>query len=182
MGTRSRNELQRRRTRDFATSPTVAWHCALESTARARPGSCLVKLGELPRALEAFQASIQAEREFPGMHSAAYLDYAEIVLLLDRRDLYEDALDQLSEHESTAPFPFLQYRSGAAAAFLCERLGRTAEARAAAARALSAAAKTESPFRSHRRLGLVKGRDAGVDERLWRLAHSSSSEQLQRGR
>jgi hypothetical protein len=71
-----------------------------------------------------------------------------------------------------AIFPILQYRAFGAAAFLSESLGNLDDARAFAKQALSAAALTESPFRSHRTLGLVEGSDEEVQRRLWHLARS----------
>jgi len=143
------------------------------AAAHKQRGSCLAKLGRRDEALNAFHAALDAESRFPGVQGLAYLDYAETVLQAERSDLYEDALSQLARRADKEPFPNLQYRSGVAAAFLCERLGRTDEARAAATRALTAAAKTESPFRYHRKLGLVRGTDADVQARLWRLAGRS---------
>jgi tetratricopeptide (TPR) repeat protein len=137
-------------------------------------GSCLAKLGHLEQALRSFQAALDAERRYPGVQGTAYLDYAEVVLQLGRSELYEDALACLGQRAEKTPFPITQYRSDVATAFLCERLGRTAEARAAATQALAAAAKTESPFRYHRRLGLVEDADPNVQGHLLRLAGRSA--------
>jgi hypothetical protein len=108
------------------------------------------------------------------MRGTAYLDYAEMVLRANCSELYEDALAGLDRRAQEEPFPFMQYRSGVASAFLYERLGRTAEASAAATRALAAVAQAESPFLYHRRLGLVEETDPNVQTELRRLAGKSA--------
>jgi tetratricopeptide (TPR) repeat protein len=134
----------------------------------------LTKRGELDAALESLRRALDAEREYPSAQGTAYLDYAELVLRLQRTDLYEDALSHLDFRSNTKPLPIVQYRSGAAAAFLCEHSGRLEHARTAAMRALVAAAKTDAPFRYHRRIGLVGRTDSDELERLWRLAGQSA--------
>jgi tetratricopeptide (TPR) repeat protein len=136
----------------------------------AQRGACYVELGLHGEAITAFRESLAVERQFPNVKSDAYLEYAELVLALERRDLYEDALTELLERTSGEPFPVQRYRSGAATAFLCDALGRHGDAKAAATRAIAAAGETESPFPYHRQLGVVKDTNGDVQARLWRLA------------
>jgi len=97
---------------------------ALEQRAR-----CLRQLGHSAEALNACCQALEMERRYPNVRGTAYLEYAELVLELQRSDLYEEAVVLLVERSAEEPFPFLQYRSRVARAFLCERLGREVEAR-----------------------------------------------------
>ena len=133
-------------------------------------GSCFAGLGQYEQALAALRESLAVERRFPNVKTDAYLDFAELVLELKRRDLYDEAVAELGTREADAVFPIQQYRLAASIAFLSEALGRLEIAREAAVRAIDAASKTESPFRYHRRLGLVGEVNEDIQARLWRLA------------
>ena len=150
--------------RDYPTEATQL------SQAHAQRGSCLARLGRHDEALAAFQSSLAAERRFPYSKCDAYLDYADLVVQAQRTELYKDALAEINKREPGGPFPIQQYRIGVAKAFLCEALGRMAEARDAALRAIAASGETQSPFQYHRDLGIVTQIDDGVQARLWRLA------------
>jgi hypothetical protein len=117
---------------------------------------------------------MEAERSRPGTEGNPHLAFVELVLALGRRDLFSGALSILGGRRAAELFPVVRYRKSAAAAFLCEELGLHGEAGAHATDALAAAAKTASPFRYHRSLGLVKTTDADVQGRLWRLAGKSA--------
>jgi len=144
------------------------------AAAHQQRAQCLAALGRGSDALDEFRRALEAERAHPGIRGYAYLEFAELVLALGRKDLFREALSVVTERESIEPFPIAQYRKAAAAAFLCEELVLNSEARAHALDALAAAAKTESPFRYHRRLGVVTVTDSEVQARLWRLAGMSA--------
>jgi hypothetical protein len=127
-------------------------------------------LGRTDEALAAFRAALAAERSQPNVHTLAYLGFAELVLAHDRRELYPEALATLDEFGTDEVFPATQYRSAASRALLHEALGDPTRARQCAALALAAAAKTESPFRYHRKLGLVESADSKLQAQLQRLA------------
>lgn len=135
-------------------------------------GQCLVALGRGSEALDEFQRAMETERY--GIRSYAYLEFIELVLALDRKDLFHEALSIISKQETPEPFPVTQYRRAAATAFLCEELGMESEAQAHATLALAAAAQAESPFRYHRKLGLVAVSDLQVQNRLRKLAGQSA--------
>jgi tetratricopeptide (TPR) repeat protein len=138
--------------------------------AHQQRAQCLAALDRGSDALDEFRRAIGAERAHRGIQGYVYLEFAELVLALGRKDLSREALSFITDRESTDLFPIAQYRKAAAAAFLCEELGLNSEAHAYAVDALAAAAKTESPFRYHRRLGVVTVTDSEVQARLWRLA------------
>jgi tetratricopeptide (TPR) repeat protein len=140
--------------------------------AHRQRGNCLVSLRRSDEALGAFQAALAMEQAHPGVRGPAYLDFSELVLALGRVDLYPEALEVIKARQQEEILPVAQYRAFGAAALFSDDLGNLDDARAFATRALSAAALTESPFRYHRRLGLVDTPDEDVQRRLWQLARS----------
>lgn len=144
------------------------------ATAHQQRARCLAALGRKTNALDELLLSLEAERTHSGVQGHAYLDFAELVLELGRNDLFREALSALGARRTQEVFPIAQYRNAAAAAFLCEHLGLTDASRTHALDALAAAAKTETPFRYHRHLGLMNHADPNLQRRLWKLAGKSS--------
>jgi tetratricopeptide (TPR) repeat protein len=142
--------------------------------AHQQRAQCLAALGRGSDALDEFRRALEAERTHRGIQGYAYLEFAELVLALGKKDLYREALSTITDRELTNPFPIAQYRKAAAAAFLCEELGLNSEANVYALDVLAAAAKTESPFRFHRALGVVRVTASELQARLWRLAGTSA--------
>ena len=140
--------------------------------AHRQRGKCLVAMQRPDEAVQAYQAALAVERSHPSGKGHAYLDLSELVLALNRDDLYAEVLEVVRARQYHEIFPVAQYRAFGAAAFLSEHLGSPDDAREFATKALSAAARTESPFRHHRKLGLVDTSDEEVQRRLWHLARS----------
>ena len=130
--------------------------------------SCLVDLGRHAQALAAYEAALAAERAFPNLRTGAVLDYGELAIALHRTDLYPRIEWLLNEMTSTSgpQFPVGDYQYSVVRAFLAAERKDWAAVRTHAARALAAASKTESPFRYHRKLGLVSFVDPKVVEQL----------------
>ena len=131
---------------------------------------CLVDLGRLPEAIEAFRASMSAQRTLRSIASNAHLDFGELVCALQRTDLYEEVAEAIAEFGAGTPFPVHRYKYAAVRAVLAEARGEFPAATEHAREALAAAAATESPFRRHRSLGLVQFVDPLLLERLRALA------------
>jgi tetratricopeptide (TPR) repeat protein len=94
-------------------------------------------LGEVDRALEAYEAAIEAQLRFPNIQTGAPLDYAFAVALFKRSDRYVLALPIL---EAVGPsiFPGANFQANAAHALILAHLDRGEEARAKADDALEA--------------------------------------------
>jgi tetratricopeptide (TPR) repeat protein len=127
---------------------------------------CLADLGRHTEALDAYEASFQAQRQAPNWKTTAYLDFGELVLGLSRKDLYPQAVALLDEFGGDEVFPVSQYRYATIRALTSEAAGNYADAQEYARRALAAAAKQETPFPRHRKLGLVQFVDPEVMARL----------------
>lgn len=94
-------------------------------------------LGQVDRALVAYEAAMEAQLRFPHIQSGAALDYAFVVAVFKRSDRYDFALQIL---EAIRPSIFLgtNFQADAAHALILAHLARDAEARAKAHEALEA--------------------------------------------
>ena len=140
------------------------------SAAHMQRAECLVDLGRPEEALEAYRCAFEAQRREPNWRNSAYLGFGELVIALRRRELMHEASAVLDEFGGDEVFPIDRYRAGAIRALIAEEQGSQATAREWARSALTAAAATESPFRRHRKLGLVRSIEPEVFEHLKRLA------------
>lgn len=138
--------------------------------AHGQRAECLDALGHREHALDAYRDSLEAQRKLPSVRTDAYLGFVELILALGREELYGEVTTVLNEFGTNEVFPRQRYRSFAVRALVSERLGDLEEARRYAELALEAAAATESPFRNHRRVGLVGDPDPGFEARLLSLA------------
>jgi tetratricopeptide (TPR) repeat protein len=140
--------------------------------AHRQRAACFLAMRRPDDALGAYRDALAAERTHPGIEGHAYLELAELVLSLQRVDLYGEMLELVTRRGRPEIFPVARYRAFGVAAFLAERLGRIADAQSFAEQALSAAAQTKSPFRFHPTLALVDETDESVQRHLWQLARS----------
>jgi tetratricopeptide (TPR) repeat protein len=144
------------------------FQAALAMTNRAE---CLLELGEWPAAAEAFRAAVNAEETFPSVHTDAYLSFAFEVVTRDDRALFDEASRVCRVHASEPrPFPVQQFRWHAVQALLADVEQNMEVARAEASAALDAARASESGFRHHRTLGLVRSIPQDIEQRLRRIA------------
>jgi tetratricopeptide (TPR) repeat protein len=136
------------------------------SSAWQQRGQCLVDLGRHDDAIRAFRAALLAQRQAPGWRNEAHLDLGELVVQLRRRELYPEAIQALAEFGGDEVFPVSVYRHAVTRALIADAMGESAAARGYAQQALAAAEKDESPFRYHRKLGLVRFVDPDVLAKL----------------
>jgi tetratricopeptide (TPR) repeat protein len=139
----------------------AAWH--LRAT-------CLVDLGEPTAALEAFRESFDAMRSKPNWRTPAHSDFAELALALDRKDLYSEVIAVLDEFGADDIFPLHRFKQATARALIAADTDDLQAAKGYAQEALQAANATDSPFRYHRKLGLVQFVDPSTIARLRALA------------
>src|SRR5438876_101532 len=140
------------------------------SSAHEQRAECLFQLGRVEEAIAAYRAALEAERNFPNVHGLAYLGFAELVLKLERRKLFPEALSVLAEFSGYELVPINLYRLSAALALLFEAAGEMAKAKSYAQAALAAASAEQSGLRYHQDLGLVVSPDPEQHARLMHLA------------
>jgi tetratricopeptide (TPR) repeat protein len=132
--------------------------------------TCMVALGDIEGALTAYHKSFEAQRRYPKGHTNAYRDFGELVTSLGRSDLYDEVIALEKEFGGKDLFPAHQFQTAKTHALILAERGQLEDARHFAQIALAATAATESPFRYHRKLGLVDRAAAQVLQRLRELA------------
>jgi tetratricopeptide (TPR) repeat protein len=141
------------------------------SNAHYTRGQCLVALRRFDEALPSYRLSFEARRSHRGVQTLAYLDFAWLVLEMERADLYDEVLQVLDEFSAAGElFPMNAYRNAAARALLWAAKDDTNRAATYAREAIAASSKSESPFRHHRHFGVVNEIDQTLHARLFALA------------
>lgn len=153
--------------RVLAEFPGETWN---EASVHAGRANCLVSLGRTDDALDALRASLAAQRREPNFRHPTHLKFARLAIDARRTDLYPEARLLLDEFCGDEIFPASIFDREAARAVLAAEEGKPAAAALHARIALNAAAQRESPFRYHRKLGLVHDPDAELMARLAALA------------
>ena len=139
------------------------------TTAQHQRGQIFLRLGRTADALAAFRHAIARESQMPNVRTDAWLDFSLTVARQGLVDVYDEVLALLDRRTSTDPlatmFPVQVFKLHAARAMI--RADRD-EAGAAgdAAKALHAAASTDSGFQYHAHLGLVGDQYSEVQARL----------------
>jgi tetratricopeptide (TPR) repeat protein len=132
----------------------------------------LLSLGRIGEAVDAYKEALHREQAHPQHISTARIDLPKLVAEHRISTEYEYALDILSSRFEALDhqFPSTRYVWNGSSALIAHDLGRVTEAREFAERALRAAAETESPFRYHRTVGVVRDNSDEFGRRLKRIA------------
>lgn len=133
-------------------------------------------LGKVEEAVTAYREALSWEQSHPGHLSPARSDYPKYVAEHRLSDEYGYALDVLANRfrSEDHQFPLIAYHWNGSHALILSELGHHAEAREFAERALRAAVQTESPFRYHRNVGIVRNATDDFATRIKRIARLSS--------
>ena len=136
-----------------------------------RAESLLAKGNKLD-AINAFRASLDAERKRPNVQTEAWLLFPWFIVETQNVELHAEAGDILSEFAKlrSPTFPVSDYRFHCVKAILLAHDGDHAQARDHAEKALAASNATHSGFRYHSRLGLVRDKSTTVHERVCQIA------------
>ncbi|HBE69214.1 MAG TPA: hypothetical protein DDW52_13780 [Planctomycetaceae bacterium] len=123
-------------------------------------------------AIDAFRASLNAERARPNVQTETWLLYPWYIVETQNEQLYSEAhaiLREFRELRSSA-FPVSDYRFHCVKAVLLAHEGELAEARTHAEQALVAANAEHSGYRYHPESGLVQDTDTTVHQRVSEIA------------
>jgi len=144
-------------------------------TALCTQAAAHLALGNVSEAVAAYKRALELEEYQPNYISTARLDLPTLVAGHRIAHEYHFALAILADRfkASDLQFPSHRYYWNGANALIAYEIGNTVEARDFAERALLAAAKTESPFRYHRTIGLVGETEDDFGNRLKRIAKPS---------
>jgi len=116
-----------------------------------------VALGRVEDAIQALRNALAHEREFTGVKTGAWSDFAMLVASRGLKTHFQEALGVLAENQSQSLliFPLAKFKWHAAHALIREAHGEFGVAREHAIRALEAANAKNSGFRYHPNVGLV---------------------------
>jgi tetratricopeptide (TPR) repeat protein len=127
-------------------------------------------LNDMEGAIASYEAALEREGVYPSLKTQAYLDFVCLVVNRQIEPLYYRALEVLDSHSDRPIFSSDRYRANGACAILLRHFGQTREAREAANLAMAAARETQSGFRYHQKVGLVKHIDDAFGNRVAALA------------
>ncbi len=140
--------------------------------AQLQRAESLLATGKDDDAIDAFRASLDAERARPNVQTEAWLLYPWFIVETRNVQLYHEAHDILREFSKlrSPSFPVSDYRFHCAKALLLAHEGHQAQAKTHAQHALAAADTKHSGYRHHPNLGLVQTTDNTVHERVSDIA------------
>lgn len=128
---------------------------------------CHRQLRHFDQAILDYTTSIDTMKDRPGVRGHATTRLASLAYELGRSDLYEPCLGHLGDFWDPDPlFPRDELHQFGWTAVLLHALGKLADAKPPARRALAAAAKTRSNAANHRSLGLASPADRPLVKRL----------------
>jgi tetratricopeptide (TPR) repeat protein len=129
-------------------------------------GDLLVRLGKIEEAINAYRHAMDAQREKPGCHTNAYLDFAWLVATMSQKLLFHEAIENLEEFGDAESFPIQKFKHFGSMAIIHAIWGNTSIAADFARKALGAMNAQESGFRYHKHIGLVRDIEPDIVKRL----------------
>jgi tetratricopeptide (TPR) repeat protein len=132
-------------------------------------------LGRTQDALSALKNALDWEASHSGHTTTARIEFPKLVVQERLVAEYNYALEILTSRFSPSDhsFPNMRYAWNGCCAIIAFEKGEVGEAQQFAERALRAAAETESPFRYHRSVGVVKDASDEFGRRIKSIARPS---------
>jgi tetratricopeptide (TPR) repeat protein len=127
-------------------------------------GDILCKTEKYDLALESYKEAIDFERTYPQVKTDAYLDYSELVIRLNRTDLFRNVEKILLKQAGEWHFPKDKYVGNAILSIIYKHKNNLEKSNYYKALADEAAKAESSGFRYHKKLGLVNKRSELLDE------------------
>lgn len=128
----------------------------------------LVTLGRIDEAVEAYEAALAREEEFPKLLTQAYLSLPVLIATERLTSRFDRAIAVLDQHVGRLMFPVDHFLWNAARSLILHERD-SVEAKLCARRALAAAAKDRSGFRHHPTVGLVTARHRELLDEMAKL-------------
>jgi tetratricopeptide (TPR) repeat protein len=129
-----------------------------------------ISMGKIDDAVSAYEDALAREHEFPNLRTRTFIDLPKLIVDSRLAEKYPRALEILENSKTELTFPVDRYIWAGAKALILNELGQTAEAQILAKSALGAASTTDSGFRYHPQIGLVKSTEDPFGTRLTSLA------------
>ncbi|MHC4744244.1 MAG: hypothetical protein ACYS8Z_20200 [Planctomycetota bacterium] len=141
------------------------------AAAHLERAKCFENLGDCRATIESYRASVKAEREHPGVRVNAGLEFAWFVVRQGLPEYYDEIISAMEADKDHLPiFPNNQFKFFSVISIILDHGGEAEDARRFAKRALEAVAKKESPFRYHKKVGLVTNPEKAILKKLRRIA------------
>ena len=115
-------------------------------------------------ALENYKNAIDFEKKFTSVRTDAYLNYSELVIQLDKTDLFKNVKKILEKESKELDFPKNNYTKNAILSIIYKHENDLEKAEYHKGLAEEAAMAESSGFRWHKKLGLVKNRNKLLDK------------------
>jgi tetratricopeptide (TPR) repeat protein len=140
----------------------------------------LLALGRISEAIDAYKQALDWEDSHPRHISTARIDLPKLVADYRISNEYAYALDILVSRFKPLDhqFPSTRYFWNGSYALIAHELGHVLQAQEFAEQALGAAAETESPFRYHPIVGVVRDTSDEFGRRIKRIARPSKFRSL----
>lgn len=132
-------------------------------------------LGRIADAINAYKQALNWEEAHPYRISMARIDLPKLVAERRISSEYDYALNILTTRflPTDHQFPSTRYLWNGSCALIVYEQGNAVEAREFAERAIRAAMETESPFRHHRTIGVVRDTSDDFGRRIKRIVQPS---------
>jgi tetratricopeptide (TPR) repeat protein len=127
-------------------------------------GDIYYKQGKYDMALESYKNAVDFEKKYPQIRTNAYLQYSELVIQLNRTELFENIETLLLERNGEIDFPKNKYLKNSILSIIYKHKKDMEKANYYKTLAEEAANAEESVFRWHRKLGLVEERNKMLDK------------------
>jgi tetratricopeptide (TPR) repeat protein len=127
-------------------------------------GDIYYKMGKYDTALENYKSAIDFEKTYPQVKTESYLKYSELVIQLNKTDLFEDIETLLLERTKELDFPKDKYIKNAILSIIYKHKSNMEKANYYKILAEEAANAEKSDFRWHKKLGLVNNRNKILDK------------------
>lgn len=115
-------------------------------------------------AIDYYKKALDFEEIFPNIRTMAYLDYSELIIKINKTELYHTVEDILKSKLSDLVFPIEKYKVYSILSIINKYDENVTQAKEYAALAEQYANEQTSGFRYHKYLGVVKERDNWLDK------------------
>lgn len=125
-----------------------------------------IALGNVGAAVASYEAALERERIYPQLQTQACLHLPFLIVMRRLHDLYSRAMEIIDTSQARLMFPVDRYLAHGIRALILHEQGNAPEAKASATLSLAAASETQSGFRYHQNIGLVRDTDDEFGSRL----------------
>jgi len=120
--------------------------------------------GVTETALDLYKQSLDYEKVFPNVITTSYLDFSELVVKMNKSDLYEFTRDLIEERLAEVLFPVAKYKICSVLSIIYAKDGDTEKAKHYGDLSIQYQSVSRSGLRYHRYLGLVSKSDAWLSD------------------